>query len=114
MRLINKTKNSILAEDVFIAKTLFSRIKGLLGKRSLLPKQGIILEPCNSIHTFFMCFSIDVIFVDRSNKIVKTLPKFIPNRISPIYWHSQKVVELPAGTLDASNTQILDQLELSD
>ena len=112
MRLINKTKNSILAEDVSMANTLFSRIKGLLGRENLLPKQGIILEPCNSIHTFFMRFTIDVIFVDKNNKIIKTLSRFAPNRISPIYWHSQKVIELPAGTLDASQTQILDQLEL--
>jgi len=97
-----------------MANTLFSRIKGLLGRKDLPPKQGIILEPCNSIHTFFMRFSIDVIFVDKNNRIIKTLSRFSPNRISPIYWYSQKVIELPAGTLDSSHTQILDQLELSN
>ena len=114
MRLINKTKNIILAEDVFMANTLFRRIKGLLGVKKFLPNQAIILEPCNSVHTFFMHFSIDVIFADRNYKVIKVLSKLSPNRITPIYWHSSKVIELSAGSLNLANTQIQDQLQLSD
>jgi uncharacterized membrane protein (UPF0127 family) len=114
MRLINQTKNTILADDVFIANTPFKRIKGLLGKKVFLPNQAIILDPCNSVHTFFMRFAIDILFVDKDYKVVKVLPKLYPNRITRIYWHSRRVIELSAGRLNLSSTQAKDQLQLLD
>ena len=114
VRLINQTKNTILAQDVFIANTPFKRIKGLLGRKVFLSGQAIILEPCNSVHTFFMRFPIDILFVDKNYKVIQAIPKFNPNRISRIYWHSSKVIELPAGRLVLTNTQVKDQLQLLD
>jgi uncharacterized protein len=114
MRLINQTKNVLLAEDVFIAKTIFTRIKGLLGRKVFLPNQAVILDPCDSVHTFFMHFPIDIIFIDKDYKVIKTLPNFKPNRITRKYWHSSKVIELPSGKLDITNTQVKDQLQLLD
>ncbi len=112
MRLINQTQNTILAEDVFIADTPFKRIKGLLGRKNFPPGEAIILDPCNSIHTFFMHFPIDVLFVDKNYKALKTLHNLNPNRISRIYWFANKVIELPAGKLNLTNTQAQDQLQL--
>jgi len=112
MRLINQTKNTVLAKDVFVARNPFSRIRGLLGKKTFLVDQAIILEPCNSIHTFFMRFSIDVLFLDKNYKVIKALRNFGPNRISLIYWNSVRVVELPAGRLNLTDTQARDQLQL--
>ncbi|MDP2928378.1 MAG: DUF192 domain-containing protein, partial [Candidatus Omnitrophota bacterium] len=79
-----------------------------------LPNQAIILDPCNSVHTFFMCFAIDILFVDKDYRIVKTLPKLKPNRITRIYWQAIRVIELPAGRLSLTNTQAKDQLQLLD
>ncbi len=112
MRLINQTKNTVLAKDVFIAGNPFSRIKGLLGKKTFLTDHAIILEPCNSIHTFFMRFPIDVLFLDKDYKVIKALHNFHPNRVSLVYWSSMRVVELPAGKLNLTNTQAQDQLQL--
>ncbi len=112
MRLINQSKNTVLAEDVFIAKTPLARIKGLLGRKIFARSQALILDPCSSIHTFFMCFPIDVLFVDKNYKVLQTLRDFNPNRISRIYWNSSRVIELPAGTLKLTNTQVQDQLQL--
>ena len=114
MRLINQTKNTVLAEDVFIANTIFTRAKGLLGRKVFLSSQAIILNPCNSVHTCFMRFAIDILFVDNDYKVVKALPKLGPNRITRIYWHSSRVIELPAGRLNLTNTQTKDQLRLLD
>ncbi|MDP2928216.1 MAG: DUF192 domain-containing protein, partial [Candidatus Omnitrophota bacterium] len=97
MRLINQTKNTVLAEDVFIANTPFKRIKGLLGRKVFLPNQAIILDPCNSVHTFFMRFAIDILFVDKDYKVIKAILKLDPNRITRIYWQAIRVIELPAG-----------------
>ena len=112
MRLINQTKNTILAEDIYLANLPFKRIRGLLGRKVFLPEQAIILEPCNSVHTFFMHFPIDILFLDKNYKVIKVLPKFNPNRISNIYWHSKRVIELPTGKINLTNTQISDQLQL--
>lgn len=112
MRLINQTQNTVLAEDIFIADTLLKRIKGLLGRQEFLPGQALILDPCNSVHTFFMRFSIDLLFVDNDYKVVKVLPELVPNRISGIFWKSRLVIELPAGRSNLTNTQIEDQLQL--
>ena len=114
MRLINQTKNTILAEDVFIANTPFERIKGLWGKKTFPSSQALILDPCNSVHTFFMCFAIDILFVDKNDKVVGALSNFNPNRITRIYWQANRVIELPAGKLNLTNTQAQDQLQLLD
>ncbi len=114
MRLVNQTKNTVLSEDVIIADNPFKRMRGLLGKKALCTGQSIILEPCNSVHTLFMRFVIDIIFVDKNYKVIKIIPQLTPNKITPLYWQSSRVVELPAGILALTNTQSGDQLRLSD
>jgi len=112
MRLINQTQNTVLAEDIFIADTLLKRVKGLLGKKEFLPGQALILEACNSVHTFFMRFPIDLLFVDNNYRIIKALPGLVPNRISRIFWKSRLVIELPCGILKLTKTRDKDQLRL--
>jgi len=112
MRLLNKTKNTYLAQDVIIARTFFSRAKGLLGRRQFKGPQAIVLKPCSSIHTFFMRFPIDVIFVDRDNKVVGAISSIRPFRLSPIYFNSRFAIELPSGTLNSTSTQTGDTVLL--
>lgn len=111
MRLINQTRNTCLASEVVFADTLFSRIKGLLGKKSLPDGCGLAIKSCNCIHTFFMRFAIDVLFVDRNNRVVKALDKITPFRFSKLYWKSQIVVELPPGKISSTQTKSGDQLQ---
>ena len=73
---------------------------GLMGRRRLEPGQGLWIEPCNSIHMFFMRFAIDVVFLDREGRVKRVLLKLKPWRVSPIVFGSRTVVELPAGTLN--------------
>jgi uncharacterized protein len=114
MRLINQTKNTVLAEDLLISGSFFQRIKGLLGRKSLLSGQAMILSPCNSVHTFFMHFDIDVLFVDKNYRVIKAIAALKPNRITATYWQSCRVIELPAGKLNFTNTLASDQLRLLD
>ena len=114
MRLINQTKNTVLAEDLLICASFFQRSKGLLGRKGLLPGQAMLLSPCNSVHTFFMQFDIDVLFVDKDYRVIRAISVLKPNRITPIYWRSAKIIELPAGKLNLANTQPNDQLQLID
>src|SRR5215204_7088823 len=59
-RVINRTRNVILADRADIAKNVWTRGKGLLGRRGLPEGEGLVIEPCSSIHTLFMAFPIDV------------------------------------------------------
>lgn len=111
MRLLNQTKNTVVADQVWLSRTFFQRIKGLLGRKTLNGQEALVLIPCNAIHTFFMHFPIDVIFADKNNKVVGTLSDLKPNRISRVYWSAVKVIELPAGSLKLTNTQNSDQLQ---
>lgn len=112
MHLINQTQNTVLAADIFIADSIFKRAKGLLGRKEFLPGQALILKPCNSVHTFFMHFPIDLLFVDNHYRVIKALSEFTPNRISRIFWRSYLIIELPCGTLKLTKTRDNDQLFL--
>lgn len=111
MRIINKTKNSILAENGVIAGTSLKRVKGLLGRSGLKESEALLLKPCNSIHTFFMSFPIDVVFVDSQKKVVKTISDMAPFRMSGIYFRAHLAIELLAGTISKTSTQPGDLLE---
>jgi hypothetical protein len=113
MRIINTTKDTLLAEDAQVADTFFKKASGLLGKKEFSKGQALILRRCNCIHTFFMRFPIDVVFVDKNNRIIKTLANFKPFRISGIYFRANLVIELPYGTLGASATSVADILSIS-
>jgi len=111
MRIINQTKNCLLAEEAVIAETFFKRSKGLLGKKNLPTGQALVLMPCNSVHTFFMRFPIDIAFIDKYNKVVKIIPLIPPFRITPVYFNAHFAIEFPAGTLEADNLKEQDKIE---
>jgi uncharacterized protein len=74
--------------------------------------EGILIDPCSSIHTFWMRFPIDVVYVDRDGRVVRADRSMKPWRIGPIFTGSRWVVELPSGTIDATGTQIGDVLQV--
>ncbi len=113
MKIINITRQKLLAQDIETANTLLTRMKGLLGKPFLNPGQALIITPCNSIHTFFMRFAIDVLFINRNNVIVGLIGDLKPFRLSPVYFNSFFAVELPAGTIQATSTQLQDTISIS-
>lgn len=105
LKITNLTKNTVLAQRCELANTPFKRMKGLLGRRRLEDGEGLIIQPCSSVHTFFMRFPIDVIFLDASNKIIGLYKEFPPFRLSRIFFAAQKAIELPAGVLGQTKTQ---------
>lgn len=91
---------------------MFSRVRGLLGKKSLPAGHAMVIKPCNQIHTFFMQFSIDVLFVDKNNNIVKLVNSLVPNRLTSICWRAAYVVELPAGTISNTSATLFDPIAI--
>jgi hypothetical protein len=113
MRIINHRTNAVLAENAALADKFWPRLRGLLGKKDLRSGEALVLRPCNSIHTFFMRFNIDVIFVNRKNIVVKCLSCLKPFQLTPIYFSSALAIELPPGTIAASSTCPGDTLVFS-
>ncbi len=81
------------------AKTYFARAKGLLGRNSLPEDEGLLLKPCKQVHTLFMKFTIDVVFIDKHNKIIH-LETLRPFKISKYVWKAKAVIEFAEGTIE--------------
>ena len=111
VQVVNVTRGAVLAEQAQLAVSLFQRLKGLLGRQELKSPAGLILQPCSSIHTFFMHFTIDVLFLDKNKRIVKIIEKMPPHRLTPPIWRSSLAIELPAGKVAQTHTQVGDQLK---
>lgn len=88
-----------------MAQGVFSRIKGLLGTACLEMGKALVLDPCNSVHTFFMQYAIDVLFIDKNNLVIEAISYLEPFRMSRIYPAARFVIELSAGTIQATATQ---------
>ena len=100
----------MLAEHAAIADTSAKRRTGLLKHTSFEPGDGLWIVPCEGVHTFGMKFAIDVIFLTRKRKVLKIRPRMVRGRLSfSLLAHS--VLELPAGTAEATLTAAGDQLE---
>ena len=107
----NKTRNTCLASAAEVAETASTRRTGLLKHKRLEPGQGMWIVPCESIHTFFMKFPIDVVYIDRRHRVRKVRENVPPWRLSAcLLAHS--VLELPAGTAEQTQTRPGDQLSL--
>jgi uncharacterized membrane protein (UPF0127 family) len=110
--LINQRTGAPIATTVERAVTRASRRRGLLGREGLAASHALMLEPCGAVHTAFMRFPIDVVFVDRQGyavKIVRNLPAW---RIA-VAPRARAVIEMAAGSVDHVDLSIGDRLFLS-
>lgn len=109
-KVVNLTAQTTIASDLRLAQTFFARLQGLLMSPPLMPGQGLIIEPCSSIHMFGMKFAIDVIFIDNSWQVVGLVENIAPGKVSRIYPSARACIEVPVGTISGTNTQLGDQL----
>ena len=100
----NDTRHTQLAFRAEKADSFAKRFKGLLGRSSLEVGDGLHIEPCNSIHMFFMKFAIDVAFLDPELRVVKVIHGIKPWRATRIYSDARSVLELPVGALAGTQT----------
>lgn len=95
---------AILIPRLAIAGTFQDRAVGLLGKPGLEPGCGLLIRPCSSIHTLFMRFPIDVIFLDDQDRVVKVVRNLAPWRMARGGWKARTVVEVQSGWLPSIQT----------
>lgn len=113
-QLKNLTKNQIITPKVIEAKTFWERSKGLLGREGIEKDTSMWIHRCPSIHTFFMRFKIDAVFVDRKLKVTSIKDCIPPGRITLPHLGSDSVFEMAAGLAQEMNIQVGDQLHVGD
>lgn len=104
LRVRNVTRDSLLAERARHARSLWHRTRGLLGTEPLAAGEGLVLEPCNSVHMVGMRYALDVVFADREGQVVGLSENLRPWRATRMYRGARFAVELPVGTVAASGT----------
>ena len=111
LRVRNLTKNTLLADRADIADTSATRNRGLLKHTGLADGEGLWIVPCEGVHSFFMKFAIDVVFLNKKRVVTKLRPNMVKSRIAfSVRAHS--TLELPVGMIQKSQTAVGDQLEL--
>src|SRR5512144_3343440 len=109
---MNDRTRSAVALEIDLAASRAERRRGLLGRDSLGANEGLLLPPCIAVHTAFMRFPIDVIFIDRDGRAVRIVPQVRPWRMTASL-RAHAVIELAAGTAAATDIQVGDLLYLA-
>lgn len=99
-----------LAGRVKLANTFFKRLRGLMFRRRLAPDEALWLRPCNGVHTFWMFFAIDVIFLDREMRIVRLVENLRPFRVTRPHLSARSVIEMPAHSISNLGLRVGDIL----
>lgn len=113
LTVFNLTRQAWLADELEVADTFFTRLVGLIGRTSLSPKSGLWIKQCNSVHTLGMRFPIDLVFLNKSNGVVRVVESVRPYRAVWPVRGATSVIELPAHSLRRSWTQAGDVLEIA-
>jgi uncharacterized protein len=110
----NVTRQAFLASNLRVADTHFQRLLGLMGtvKGSFHQGTGLWITPCHGVHTMFMRYPIDVLYLDRANRVLRIEDTVRPWRVTPLLIESATVLELPAHTAWNTGTRLGDVIEI--
>ena len=114
----NETRNTVLASEVEVASSLWTRFMGLMGRRALPADHALWLTGTNGIHMFFMRFAIDAVFLGKPRADGAQPVLSVHRRLRawtgvvPLVRGAAGVLELPVGAIDASGTTVGDSLRI--
>jgi uncharacterized membrane protein (UPF0127 family) len=112
MRLYDLDQQCSVVDDLEVAEALGARTRGLIGHAPLGFGQGMLIRPCRWIHTFRMSFPIDVLYVNKSGRIVAVSQNLRPGRIDRPVPQAWFVVEMAAGAIRHAGLKVGDHLEV--
>ena len=114
--LFNRSKDVVIASEVELAGTSWTRLKGLLGRKAeeFPSGKGLWIVPSQGVHTLGMKFPIDVVYLDGKRQVIHVCHELVPFRFAAVKLKARSVVELPAGTLAKTRTAVGDMLEISE
>lgn len=106
VRAINESNQSVLATQVRVARFPWDRLKGLIGRPSLSPEEGLLIFPTQVVHGFFMKFDIDVLHMDREGRVLRLLSPLRRNRSGPVVWRGYYALEVMRSTIRRTGTLV--------
>jgi uncharacterized membrane protein (UPF0127 family) len=106
----NTDRDTVLGEAIEVADTAVRRVKGLLGRECLEDGQGLLFKQCSSLHTLFMRFPIDILFINKKGKVVRAREDVKPFKFVAAPLRAQYALELPAGSIARSKTRVGDRV----
>jgi len=110
---INVNRGTVLADSLDVADSFVKSMIGLMGKACLKKGHGLWIKPCQSVHTFWMRFPIDVLFLDKNGVVIHFIESMKPFRVSRHVLKARSVLELPVWSIKNSETQLGDCIEVS-
>jgi len=110
----NVARGTVVGETIEVAASATQKVKGLLGRECLEDGQGLLFKGAGSLHTLFMRFPIDVIYTDKHGKVVKLARAVRPFKLIAAPLRCHYALELPAGAILASKTQVGDHLRFEE
>jgi uncharacterized protein len=113
IRVLNRTRGTVLGTQVRMADRLTGRTRGYLFRPPPAPGEGILLSPCQMVHMFGVRFPLDVVFISATGQVVATYPELRPWRWSRLHGSALHALELPPGTIRATGTAVGDDLSWS-
>ena len=113
-QLSNKTTGQLLVPELRVADSMIKRVVGLLGTQSLDFNEGLWIKSCNSIHTYFMKYPIDCVFLDKTLKVVSIKSNVNPWKIVAPQWGATSVIELKAGSIEKLKISEGEQLHVGN
>lgn len=111
VNIANKTKATVVGTRITVANTPMTRLVGLLGRRHLDANCGMLISPSSGVHTFGMLFPIDVVALDKQDRVLALWPDMRPWRMSGVSFKTHSILELPVGQIARSGLEVGDHLE---
>lgn len=109
-RVVNRSRRTVLGQRIRPARTFLARLRGLQCTHPLEPGEGLWLIPAGSIHTFFMRYPLDLLFLDPAGKVLAARPGVRPWRAVFAAKGARSCLELPAGRIAETDTEVGDEL----
>lgn len=112
VKITSRRRGLDVIAEVWLADHYWERLRGLLGRPLLRQGQGLLLRPCSSIHTLFMGYPLDIVFLDREGRILRIVKSLRPFHFALGLKGTYSTLELTEGATAALGMEVGDTLEL--
>ncbi len=110
VRAFNETRRTPLAAQVVVAASWWRRLRGLIARPPLREGEGLLLAPCRAVHTYWMAYPIDVVFLAANGEVLAVYDSLPPGAKSRWHRRAVRALELPAGRLRTAGTAVGDEI----